>query len=77
MNVEEFLDSLGPIGPFKPYFEYSKETDSLLIYFKGDPDYSEYLTDQIDLRKNVDTHEIIGCRVFGLSEIMKQAENND
>ncbi len=72
MNAEElrkFLNDNAPQGDFQPYTYLSKEADALTIYFKGDPDYSKVLTDQIMLFLSVETNEIVGCRIDGVSKI--------
>jgi hypothetical protein len=68
MGLEELLKNV-PKGEFKPYAYQSDR--SLFVYFKGDADYSESLTDEITLYKSLETNEIVGCAV-NLKSIKKE-----
>ena len=46
---------------FRPYVHRSE--NELMVYWSGDPDYSEQLTPEIMLYRSLDTNEVTGCRV--------------
>jgi len=62
-TIEDLLKdyALGEKKEFTPY-TYTSE-HAITVYFKGDADYSEVLTDEITLYKSMETHEIVGCRI--------------
>lgn len=62
-------------GDFKPYCRISSEADALVAYFKPDADYSERLTDHVTLYRSIDTNEIVGCRIKGISGILEDLPN--
>jgi hypothetical protein len=62
-------------GEFRPYFERSTEADALSVYFKPDPDYSKRLTDHVTLFLSVETSEIVGCRIKGITGILEDLPN--
>jgi NTP pyrophosphatase (non-canonical NTP hydrolase) len=53
-------------GTFKPYCHKSEASGAMTIYFSGDADYSERLTDEVTLYRSIKTNEIVGCRVPAL-----------
>ena len=56
---------------FKPYCYISNEADSLTASFSDTAGYSEVLSDQITVYRSLETNEIVGCRIDGLSKIDK------
>jgi len=81
-NTTEFLSfltgelSCGTAGrSFAPYVEVSKEADALTVYFKGDADYSQRLTDHVTLYLSIDTNEIVGCRIKGIMGLLEDLPN--
>ena len=74
-ELMEFLKANPPENKFVPYTFLSKEADALTVYFEGDPDYSKRLNDHVTLFLSIATHEIVGCRIKGISEIISDLPN--
>jgi hypothetical protein len=70
-----FLKANPPEKKFVPYTFLNKEADALTVYFEGDPDYSKRLNDHVTLFLSLDTHEIVGCRIKGISGIISDLPN--
>lgn len=62
---------------FTPYCHFSKDSDTLTMYFKDDADYSIRISDRITLYKSLDSCEVIGCRIKGISRIMEDNNGSD
>ena len=62
-------------GKFTPYHEYSKESDALTVRLNGDADYSQRLTDHVTVYLSLDTGEIVGCRIKGISDLIEDLPN--
>ncbi|MCE9552287.1 MAG: hypothetical protein K8T91_02785 [Planctomycetes bacterium] len=69
VNLKEMLKREVGTGAFRPYCVTNVEADALTAYFKEDADYSERLIDHVTLYRSIDTHEIVGCRIKGISGI--------
>jgi hypothetical protein len=74
-KLMEFLKANPPAKQFVPYSLLSKEADALTVYFEGDPDYSKRLNDHVTLFLSMETHEIVGCRIKGISGIISDLPN--
>jgi len=74
-SIDDLIAEYVP-GTFKPHCFLSKESDSLTIYFKGDADYSERLTDHVTIYRSIETRELVGCRIKGYSEIVADLPNS-
>jgi len=72
-RVTELL--MGVEGEFKPYSYFCEDSDALTVYFKGDADYSERLTDHVTLYLSLESDEIVGCRIKGISGILESLPN--
>ena len=48
---------------FSPYWMRHEQSGDLTVYFSGEPDYLEQLTDEITVYRSLKTNEIIGCRI--------------
>jgi hypothetical protein len=70
-ELMRFLKENPPAKQFVPYSYLSKEADALTVYFEGDADYSKRLNDHITLYLSLETDEIVGCRIKGISSILK------
>jgi hypothetical protein len=70
-ELAKFLRENPPANQFVPYSYLSAEADALTVYFEGDPDYSKRLNDNITLYISLETDEIVGCRIKGISGILK------
>lgn len=70
-DLMQLLRDNPPAKKFVPYSYLSKEADVLTVYFEGDADYSKRLNDNITLYLSVETDEIVGCRIKGISGILK------
>lgn len=74
--TELLAQSQPPVsGEFRPYCEYSKSADAINVYFSGDADYSERLTEHVTLFLSIDKKEIVGCRIKGIAGIMEYLPN--
>lgn len=74
-ELTEFLKKNPPAKKFVPYCYISKEADALTVYFEGDADYSKRLNDHVTLYLSLETNEIVGCRVKGISGILEDLPN--
>ena len=68
-DLMKSLQADPPGKQFVPYAYISREADALTVYFKGDPDFSERLNDQVTLYRSTETSEIVGCRIKGNIQI--------
>ena len=64
-----------PAKQFVPYCHLSEQADTLTVYFEGDADYSKRLSDHVTLYLSLETHEIVGCRIKGISGILQDLPN--
>ena len=74
-ELMRLLRSNPPAKKFVPYCYMSKESDTLTVYFEGDPDYSQRLNDHVTLYLSIDTKEIVGCRIKGINGILSDLPN--
>jgi hypothetical protein len=74
-KLMDFLKENQPARQFVPYSYLSKEADALTVYFEGDPDYSKRLNDHVTLFLSLETHEITGCRIKGISNLINDLPN--
>jgi hypothetical protein len=74
-DLKDFLtNQIGDVA-FRPYVAVSREADALTAYFKPDADYSERLTDHVTLYRAIESNEIVGCRIKGISGILEDLPN--
>ena len=64
-----------PANKFVPYCYLNKDSDSLTVYFEGDADYSERVNDHLTIYRSLDTKELVGCRIKGISGIIEDMPN--
>ncbi len=74
-RIEEFIQQQDMAKEFSPYVELNEQTDALTAYFKPDADYSRRLTDHITLYLSLDSDELVGCRIKGVSGILEDLPN--
>lgn len=74
-EIRERLREKPMAKDFTPYLEFSKEADALNVYFRPDPDYSKRLTDHVTLYLSLESQEIVGCRLKGISGILEDLPN--
>lgn len=74
-ELTRFLKKNPPARQFVPYCHISKKADTLTVYFEGDADYSERLNDHVTLYLSLETNEIVGCRIKGISGILEDLPN--
>jgi hypothetical protein len=74
-SLKEFLRDNPPAKQFVPYVHLSRESDSLTAYFEGDADYSERLNDHVTVYRSLETNEVIGCRIKGISDLIDDLPN--
>jgi hypothetical protein len=75
LNIKDFLRDNPPAKQFVPYVHLSRESDSLTAYFEGDADYSERLSDHVTVYRSLETNEVIGCRIKGISDLIDDLPN--
>jgi hypothetical protein len=69
------LRSNPPANRFVPYCHLNRDSDTLTVYFEGDADYSECLTDHMTLYRSLETREVVGCRINGISGLVDDLPN--
>ena len=74
-EIRQLLKENPPAKQFVPYCYLSKEADALTAYFEGDADYSQRLNSHITLYRSLETDEIVGCRVKGISSLIADLPN--
>lgn len=74
-DIKQLLKDNPPVNRFVPYSYLSEESDTLTVYFEGDPDYSKRLNDHITLYLSLETDEIVGCRIKGIAGILEDLPN--
>ena len=74
-DIGRILKECAPQGSFQPYSYHSKEADALTVHFRPDADYSKRLTDHVTLLLSMESDEIVGCRIKGLSGIVAAIPN--
>jgi len=74
-QVEQFLNAHPVNGDFKPHCYISEVGDALNVYFDDAQDYSERLTDHVTLFRSVETNDVVGCRIKGISGILEDLPN--
>lgn len=60
---------------FRPYVEISKEADAINVYFRPDADYSKRLTDHVTLFLALKDNSIVGCRIKGIRDLLRDLPN--
>ena len=74
-ELARFLQDNPPAKQFVPYCHISKQADAMTVYFEGDADYSKRLSDHVTLYLSLETDEIVGCRIKGISGILSDLPN--
>lgn len=74
-ELRQFLRENPPAKQFVPYCHLSEEADALTVYFEGDADYSQGLNDHVTLYRSLETDEVVGCRIKGISGILADLPN--
>lgn len=74
-DLARLLKENPPARQFVPYCYLNKKTDALTVCFEGDPDYSKRLSDHVTLFLSLETNEIVGCRIKGISGIIEDLPN--
>jgi hypothetical protein len=74
-DLERLLKKHPPTRQFVPYCYLSKQSDTLTVYFEGDADYSKRLSEHVTLYLSIETDEIVGCRIKGVSGIIEDLPN--
>jgi len=74
-GLEKLLKENPPAKRFVPYCYLSRQADELTVYFEGEADYSERLSDHLTLYRSLETNEIIGCRIKGIDGILADLPN--
>lgn len=70
-QIRKLLKDNPPARKFVPYCYLSEEVDALTVYFEGDPDYSARLTDRLTIYRSLATEELVGFRVDGILDILR------
>jgi hypothetical protein len=74
-ELMQFLKKNAPAKKFVPYCYVNKQADALTVYFEGDADYSKRLSDHVTLYLSLETNEMVGCRIKGISGILEDLPN--
>jgi hypothetical protein len=71
----KFLKQNPPSRKFVPYCYLNEGADALTVYFEGDPDRSERLSEHVTLYRSLENNEIVGCRIKGIARILEDLPN--
>ena len=74
-ELKQFLKDNAPAKTFVPYHYRNEQSDTLTVYFEGDADYSKRLSDHVTLYLSLETDEIVGCRIKGISGLLEDLPN--
>jgi hypothetical protein len=74
-ELMQFLRENPPANKFVPYCYLSKQADTLTVYFEGDADYSKRLCDHVTVYISLETDEVVGCRIKGISGLLEDLPN--
>lgn len=74
-ELMKFLRENPPAKQFIPYCHLNRASDTLVVYFEGDADYSERLSEHVTLYRSVDTDEVVGCRIKGIAGLLEDLPN--
>lgn len=74
-ELMQFLRDTPPAKKFVPYCYLNKEADTLTVYFEGDADYSKRLCDHVTVYISLETGEVVGCRIKGISGLLEDLPN--
>ena len=74
-ELMQFLKENPPAKKFVPYCYMSRQADTLTVYFEGDADYSKRLCDHVTLYFSLETDEVVGCRIKGISGLLEDLPN--
>jgi hypothetical protein len=74
-DLTTFLKENPPARRFVPYCYMDKKADALTVYFEGDADYSKRLCDHVTIYLSLETKEVVGCRIKGITGILQDLPN--
>lgn len=70
--LDEILADM-PEGEFRPYSWYDAESDTVTSYFADEDYYVKVLNEDIELLLNFEKHNVVGCRIIGVKNLMRPA----
>lgn len=73
MNLEEYLKTHKYIGPFKPGPRYNIDRDFIEIYWFEEEGYTKRMTPEFDLIRAIKGDQIIGCKIYGIKNLIKES----
>ena len=74
-ELMQFLKENPPAKKFVPYCYMSRQADTLTVYFEGDADFSKRLCDHLTVYISLDTGDVVGCRIKGISGLLEDLPN--
>ena len=74
-DMNELMAEFAPEGEFKPYCYYSKPGDVMTVYVAPATDYSKRLNDHVSLLLSIEDNSLVGYRIKGFSDIIKDLPN--
>jgi len=74
-ELTKILEENPPHGEFTPYCRVDEMADTLTVYFENVADYSERLTDHVTLYRSIETKDVVGCRIKGISGVIADLPN--
>ena len=74
-ELMQFLRENPPAKRFVPYSYLSTQADTLTVYFEGDADFSKRLCDHLTVYISLDTGDVVGCRIKGISGLLEDLPN--
>lgn len=63
------MKECGGRPPWKPNAFYNEGGDMLEVYFNDEQSYAHWLNPQITLMLSLDTKEIVGVKIYGISKM--------
>ncbi len=71
-ELVDYIKSHPPEGDFSPCAYYGAEEDSLMFYFRNDPDYAKRLNSRVTVYLSMEDQELVGCQIKGVGRILRE-----
>lgn len=76
-NFDEYMERVTrlPSRPFAPTAFYNEHGDMLEMLLSNNAAYGKWLTPNITLMLDFETHEIVGCKIYGVKNMVNSKCN--
>ncbi|HEX4124054.1 MAG TPA: hypothetical protein VHY37_04945 [Tepidisphaeraceae bacterium] len=73
-TVSEFFDEVGGgAGPaFRAEPWYNRDGDCIHYHWRSDEFYGDRIDDKLTLYRSVETNDVVGCQIKGISALLKK-----